>query len=233
MDKVQSRLRAIQLRENGFSYNEILKEVKVPKSTLAYWVKDIPLDEQQIALLKSRSVEKQKRGRFSTSIALRARKVFREKAAYDDAEREFKAHCKDSFFMSGISLYWAHGGKRSGYFQFVSADPEMIVFMVTWVNRYLFESQSSDGSTKRKPVINFRLFVHEPNKGSNIEDFWAQKLLINKNVFKITKIRGRGIHKNASYKGSCMLFISNIGVLRKVLAWQNQLIKYYKDTIRD
>ena len=233
MDKVQSRLRAIQLRENGFSYNEILKEVKVPKSTLAYWVKDIPLDEQQIALLKSRSVEKQKRGRFSTSIALRARKVFREKAAYDDAEREFKAHCKDSFFMSGISLYWAHGGKRSGYFQFVSADPEMIVFMVTWVDRYILQVSDPTQLIKGKPIIKFRLFIHEPNKGSNIEDFWAQKLSINKNIFKISKIRGRGIHKNASYKGSCMLFISNIGVLRKVLAWQNQLIKYYKDTIRE
>ncbi len=224
MDKVQLRFRALQLRELGFSYGEILKEVKVSKSTLAYWLKGIPLDEQQAALLKSRSIEKQKRGRFSTSIALRARKVYREKAAYDDAEKGFKLHCGESFFMSGISLYWAHGGKKSGYFQFVSADPEMIAFMVSWAEKYLLVPHAMS-----KKEIKFRLFVHEPNKGSNIEDFWAKSLSVKKDMFKMTKIKGRGMQNNPNYKGSCMIAITNMALLRRVLAWQNQLIKYYKD----
>ena len=220
MDKVQQRLRAIQLRESGFSYNEILREVKVPKSTLAYWIKDIPLDNQQIAFLKSRGIDRQKRGRFSTSIALRARRVYREKSAYDDAEKEFEQNRGEPFFMSGISLYWAHGGKKSGYFQFVSSDPQMLVFIIKWVEKYLFI---------QKTDMKLRLFVHEPNKGSNIEDFWAKNLFVRKDLFKITRIRGRGIHNDPNYKGSCMLVITNILILRKVLAWQNQFIKYYKD----
>jgi hypothetical protein len=151
---------------------------------------------------------------------LRARRVYREKAAYDDAEKEFKTFCKDSFFMSGISLYWAHGGKKSGYFQFISAEPEMLRLMISWIEKYLLVP---------KGEIGFRLFIHEPNKAQNIEDFWEKTLSSPKNTFKITRIRGRGMHNNPNYKGSCMIFITNVAILRKVLAWQNQLIKYYKD----
>jgi hypothetical protein len=221
MDKVQLRLRAIQLRESGFSYTEILKEIKVPKSTLAYWVKGIPLDDQQESLLKSRMIERQKRGRFSTSIALRARKVYRDKMAYDDAEKEFNTWKGETAFMAGISLYWAHGGKKSGYFQFISNDNEMLVFMVKWIRKYL--------GISKKDLI-FRLFIHEPNKAQNIEDFWSKSLSVPKDRLKITKVGGRGMHKNPQYKGSCMVAVTPISVLRKVLAWQNQLIKYYKDT---
>ena len=78
--------------------------------------------------------------------------------------------------------------------------------------------------------IKFRIFLHEPNKALNVEEFWSKVLLVNKEAIKITKIRGKGIHKNPNYKGSCMIAITDIAVLRKVLAWQNQLIKYYKET---
>jgi hypothetical protein len=222
MNKVQLRLRAIQLRESGFSYNEILKEVNVPKSTLAYWVKDIPLDNQQIALMKSRSVDRQKRGRFTTSIALRARKVYRDKNAYDEAGKEFTLLRSEPLFMAGISLYWARGGKKSGYFQFISADKDMILFMLNWIEKFL---------PLEYKQIKLRLFVQEPNKSLNIEDFWARNLSIRKDSFRITRSRGKGMQNNPNYKGSCMILITNIAVYRKVLAWQNQFIKYYKEIV--
>jgi hypothetical protein len=49
-------------------------------------------------------------------------------------------------------------------------------------------------------------------------------------MLKITKIKDRGMRNNPNYKGSCMIAITNMALLRRVLAWQNQLIKYYKDT---
>jgi len=162
-----------------------------------------------------------------------------DKSSYTNKQKRQAEHIEESYESRGVGAKeskkraWAtvnkttHGGKKSGYFQFVSSDPDMLLFMMRWAEKYLFEPKSIS-----RKEIKFRLFIHEPNKGSNIEDFWARTLFVKKNMFKTTKIRGRGMHKNQNYKGSCMIYITSIGILRKVLAWQNQLIKYYKDIDR-
>jgi hypothetical protein len=237
MDGVQLKNTAIKLRNLGFSYAEIIKEIRVPKSTLSYWLKNIPLDDRGKALLKSRLIEKQKRGRFSTSIALRARKVFKEKVAFDSAEKEFNIVCKEnsfSFFMTGIALYWSSGGKKGNHFQFVNSDPDIILFMIRWIGKYLKVS---------KKDISFRICIKEAYISQNIDNFWARTLLIPKESLKISIQKGiykNGMHvsqakttKNPYYKGSCMMTVSGVAILRKVLAWQNLLIKYYKDMPND
>jgi transcriptional regulator with XRE-family HTH domain len=226
MDRVQSRLRAINLRESGFSYNEILKEIKVPKSTLAYWLRGIPLDDKQTFLLKARVLDRQKRGRFSTAIALRARRVYREKAAYDSAEKEFREYARDRFFVLGVTLYWAGGGKGGSHFQFVNSDPEMIHIMIRWAEKYLKMS---------KKDFTYRLFINESHKDALFDDFWAKNIGIKKDMIKKTLQKrsynlGVFVRNNPQYKGSLRININRIFVLRKVLAWQNLLIKYYKDT---
>ena len=227
MDGVQLKNTAIKLRNSGLSYTEIIKEIKVPKSTLSYWLKNISLDDRGRALLQSRLVEKQKRGRFSTSIALRARKVFKEKVAFDEAEKAFNVLCKEnkednhSFFMTGISLYWSSGGKKGNHFQFVSSDPDMILFMVKWMGKYL---------KVPKRDISFRICIKQDYMAQNLDNFWSRTLMISKENLKISILSQSKTPKNPYYKGSCMMTISGIAILRKVLAWQNLLIKYYKDT---
>jgi DNA-binding transcriptional ArsR family regulator len=229
MDGVQLKNMAVRLRKSGLSYAEIINDIKVPKSTLSYWLRNIPLDDRGQALLKSRLVDKQKRGRFSTSIALRARKVFKEKIAFDAAEKEFNVLCKESLFMTGIALYWSTGGRKGNHFQFVNSDPDMIPFMIMWAGKYLKVS---------KRDISFRIFIREAYMTENIINFWVRTLSIDKERLKITIQRnayaGNGhtsqskTEINPYYKGSCMMTITGIAVLRKVLAWQNLLIKYYK-----
>jgi DNA-binding transcriptional ArsR family regulator len=224
MNTVQLKNTSIKLRNSGLSYSEIIKEIKVPKSTLSYWLKNIPLDDRGRALLQSRLVEKQKRGRFSTSIALRARKVFKEKVAFDAAEKEFNISCKEnnySFFMTGITLYWSSGGKKGNHFQFVNSDPDMILFMVRWVGKYL---------KVPKRDISFRICIKQAYMAQNLDNFWSRALLIPKESLKISTLSQLKTKKNPYYKGSCMMTISGVAVLRKILAWQNLLIKYYKDT---
>jgi len=240
MDTVQVKNMAILLRNSGLSYSEIIKEIKVPKSTLSYWLKNIPLDDRGRALLQSRLVEKQKRGRFSTSIALRARKVFKEKVAFDAAEKEFNVFCKEdkennySFFTTGIALYWSSGGKKGNHFQFVSSDPDMMLFMIKWVEKYV---------KVPKRDIRFRICIKEAYMAQNLDNFWSRTLLIPKESLKISiqKVIYSNINhisqskttKNPYYKGSCMMTISGVAILRKILAWQNLLIKYYKDTLNN
>jgi hypothetical protein len=226
MDRVQLRLMAIKLRESGFSYREIMKELDeyhIPKSTISYWLRDITLDDNQVLFLKKRIVQNQKKGRFSTSIALRSRKVFKERVAFDEEEKDFKKNIHDSFFFWGISVYWAGGGKSGGYFQFVNSDPEMLRLMIIWIEKYLL---------LQKKDLKYRLFIKDSYKPENIEDFWANFLKIDQNLFQKTiYLIDKNQRKSPNYKGSLKVTITSIATLRKMLAWQKLLIKYYKETL--
>ena len=227
MNTVQIKNTALHLRRSGLSYGEILKQIHVPKSTLAYWLREMTLEEDQESALQSRIHEKQKRGRFSTGIALRARRVYREKALFDSAEKEFSSLVKDPFFLIGLSLYWAHGGKKSGHFQFITSDHEMLVCMIIWIEKYLLVSRSD---------LKYRLFIKESYKNNDIEDFWVRVLKIKKTMLQKTAYIKSNLNKNTrnqdiSYKGSLCVTITSVSVLRRVIAWQKLLIKYYKETM--
>ncbi len=213
---------AINLRKQGRSYNEIASELNVAKSSLSLWLRDINLTDEQNSALYMRLKDRISRGRLQTSIALRARRMVRENKVFGEAEKEFKLFFKDPFFCMGVSLYWAEGAKKNNYFAFVNSDPQMLVFMVRWIKKYLVSDFS---------LIKYRLFIHIPYKEENLEDFWVKLLKIpNGKLYKtIYKPTPHTTKKNLNYKGCLRIDITRIDVLRKVVAWQKLLIQYYSD----
>lgn len=217
---VQLRNKAINLRKEGKSYSEIMRELNVPKSTLSYWLRDISLTEKQNSDLNERLQDKISKGRLKTSIALRARRMVRENRVFDEAEREFKEFIEDPFFTAGILLYWAEGAKKSNYFSFINSDPAMLILMVKWLKKY-FALESS--------LLKYRLYIHLPYRNENCEEYWAKLLDISsENFYKTTyKPTPHDVKKNNDYKGCLRVIITRIDVLRKIMAWQKLLIKYY------
>jgi transcriptional regulator with XRE-family HTH domain len=218
---VQKRNTAINLRKKGWSYSEIMKEIDVAKGTLSGWLKDISLTSQQILDLNNRLTTKVARGRLQASIALRARRMVRERDVFIKAEKDFVDLIKDPFFNIGLCLYWAEGAKKNGYFAFMNSDPEMHIIMLKWIKKYL---------NLKKSALKYRLFIHEPYKEENCEDFWAQKLGISrgdlqKTIYKPTLHK---VKKNPDYKGCLRLSVTKIDTLRTMMAWQKLLIKYYR-----
>ncbi|MDD3728951.1 MAG: hypothetical protein PHH50_01355 [Candidatus Pacebacteria bacterium] len=45
--KIKEKEKAIKLRKKGLSYNDILKEIPVAKSTLSLWLRDVGLSKRQ------------------------------------------------------------------------------------------------------------------------------------------------------------------------------------------
>ena len=220
-ERVQIKNKAILLRKSGLSYSEIFKEIKVPKGTLSSWLRMIVLTNYQKTLLDTRLQLRKKQGRFSASIALKARRVYREQVAFGEAERRFKNLMQDSFFVCGLTLYLAHGSK-SGNFQFTHSDPDIIMLFKKWIEKYL----------KSVKLIKYRLIIYESYRNSDYEAFWSRILGISRKKLSKTIYRKSSyFHKKSpDYKGSMAITISDIALLRKVLAWQNLLIKYYKGT---
>lgn len=217
---VQIKNTAINLRKKGWSYNEIMKELNVAKGTLSGWLRDILLTEQQTSDLKNRLTDKIARGRLQASIALRARRMVRERDVFIEAEKEFGQFIKDPFFNIGLCLYWAEGAKKNNYFAFMNSDPEMHVMMIKWIKRFL---------KVEDVALKYRLYIHEPYKHENCEAYWAKILGISMNSFQKTiyKPTPHKVKKNPDYKGCLRLSILRIDVLRKIMAWQKLLIKYY------
>jgi hypothetical protein len=181
------------------------------------------LTDYQKGLLNKRQQVRRKQGRFSASISLKARRVYRERQAYGEAEGEFKVLLGDPFFVHGLTLYIAHGSKR-GLFGFTHSDPDLVLLMTKWVEIYLNKSGND---------IKYRVIAYEAYKDSNLELFWSRALGITVGKLSKTTYKKSAYFdkKSPNYKGSLAITVSGIGLLRKVLAWQNLLIKYYKDTV--
>ena len=179
ISNIQRVKKARELRLSGRSYSEIQKELNVSLGTVSNWVGDIVLNDEQLLALKNRIAPKISRGRLNASIMRKSSRVFKEKKIYDEAEKEFGHLIKDPFFVFGLSLYINKGSKKSGYFQFINSNTEILDLMNKWIVKYL---------------------------------------KIDENLIKQVKY--------SNYPG---VIITRINVIRKVIAWQKLLIKYYSD----
>jgi len=120
--------RAIELRKTGLSYGDIKKKIKVSKSTLSLWLKDVLLTEEQKKRLYTNSIAILARGPQSQKER-RKREI---KNILEKAEKEISLPLShETYRFFGVALYWAEGTKGKN-FEITNSDPILIAFMVKW-----------------------------------------------------------------------------------------------------
>ncbi|HEY4474866.1 MAG TPA: hypothetical protein VJC06_03020 [Candidatus Paceibacterota bacterium] len=82
--KLQEKEKAILLRKEGLSYNEILKQVPVAKSSLALWLQSIELSEKQ----KQRLIEKKLASARRGALKKKEDRILRTRVIKETAEKE-------------------------------------------------------------------------------------------------------------------------------------------------
>ncbi len=107
--KSAEKQRALSLRARGMSYNDILKEVGVSKSTLRLWLRNIPLTDEQIAQIEN----KISAGREKFSRNERKRRDIRWGEYRLEAEEEYELLASNPQFMFGLALYIGEGSKTN------------------------------------------------------------------------------------------------------------------------
>ncbi|MBP7822257.1 MAG: hypothetical protein KA034_00350 [Candidatus Moranbacteria bacterium] len=133
---------AIALRKQGKSYSQIEATLHVPKSTLSYWLRDIPMKKSLRQKISQRASEKStaaliERNKNQTAIALERAEKIRATAM-----QEARCLFGDTLFVAGVSLYWAEGYKRGANgskwkcVDFTNADPEMIRVMMNFFRKF-------------------------------------------------------------------------------------------------
>lgn len=107
---------AIKLRLSGLSYSKISETLRVPKSTLSMWLRDLQLSDDANRKIKrrgSRGLEALlKRNKLQTKLAKDRRDKI--KKLYT---QEIRHLSKRELKILGAALYWSEGYKRPVVFQ--------------------------------------------------------------------------------------------------------------------
>src|SRR3989344_8738734 len=112
--RFEDRLRAQELRLQGFSYNEILLQIKVSKDTLSRWCKDIVLNEQQNYRLMQNKILGQRKGSIIAAENKRKKRISHTKEIFNESRKEVGKLKKRDRFIFGVALYAGEGTKSDG-----------------------------------------------------------------------------------------------------------------------
>lgn len=214
------RAQAVVLRKQGLTYQEILKQLPVAKSSLSLWLKDSPLTEAEKHLLKRRVDVNITKGRIRAATSNRQNKINKDKLLLQIAKETFENHKHSTLFQIGVALYWAEGAKRNSMFHFMNSDAAMVAVVIRWLEAF---------TEYKKADLGFRLYIHHPFIKDNWEEWWQKQLRVTGNQFKKTVIKptGLGVKKRPNYKGCIRLEVPrSVHLLTKMKFWINMLVEY-------
>jgi hypothetical protein len=207
---------ARKYRNEGKSYSEILELVKVAKSTLSLWLRDIPLTTSQKAELAGRN-----KSRYLGSQKRKQERIDKTKIIIKEATASVPAKINDPLFYIGVMLYWAEGTKRGNdMINFSNSDPNMIKLMMRW-----FRQTCEVPNDK----IKIQIHIHDLMDEEKIISYWQAitgipKKNFHKLIIKKTTLKHR---KNELYRGTCCIRIYDVTLFRRIIGWRIGILKNF------
>jgi hypothetical protein len=203
--KIELKNIAIKLRKRGYSYQDILKVIKVSKSSLSLWLKNIKLSEEQQNHLNSR-VEN---GHLLGAKAARDKRLLISKEIRNDAINEVGKISKKEMLMLGAMLYWGEGSKQSDRnvsqpVEFVNSDFRMCNFFIKWITEIVGVDINN---------LVFRVYINETKKDYSEKyiNIWSKIINIPSSKIKtfFTKDRHSNLKRSSrdNYKGQLRIVI--------------------------
>lgn len=222
MHRESYRKKAQSLRRAGYSYAYIAKKIGVSKSTLYYWISDIPYKANTYTI---RSIGKalarsgEKKSEQKQHSILEAQKV---------AHAELGSLSLRDKFMFGIGLYVGEGSKTNDIVRVVNSDPRVIRFAIQWFTETCHVPQDN---------LVMRLHIYPSISETEAIEYWCTQTKIEKNKFQKTSIDTR-IGKSNLQKNVCPYGTAHVSVrargkkeygsflARKIGAWMSEVLEY-------
>ena len=169
---------AIELRKKGFSYSEIKTSLNIPKSTIAYWLKDIKLSDFQVQKLQTRRSDTAKRNSEKrTAKVLKTIEDIKKSSAKDVDKIS-----KRELWLMGITMYWKNKNKndlKKGV-SFSSSDPDQIKLFLKWLKEV--------GGIKDDEIM-LDIFMGKDKKNSIFQADWFSRVYYYKSRSNFFRIR--------------------------------------------
>jgi len=167
MAKSAERIKARELRSQGWSIKQVAKELKVSTSTASLWNKDVKLSQVQIKELERRGKDPHYGKRLLNSLRQRKEKELRTRRIMMEAERRMGELSARETMIAGAALYWAEGFKKDRMAGFANSDSGMVKFILRWLKECL---GVEGGNIRLRVGINER----QKSRTDEIQKYWSQ-----------------------------------------------------------
>jgi hypothetical protein len=168
--------KAVKLREKGYSYSYIKNELHVSKSTLSYWLGNIPYTPNK------ETSEKIGNAHVASARAKNKLKMESFRHAEAEAKKEIGALSKRDIFMFGLGLYAGEGTKTHDIVRIINSNPEIIKFVIKWFKTAYHLKNSN---------FTVRIHLYPDNDIKQALLYWSDSLGIPLNQFQQTQIDTR------------------------------------------
>ncbi len=208
MTKFLVKRRVIELRKQGKSYSDILKIVKVSKSSLSLWLKDVPLTPIQ----KSGLADRRKKAVETYRATMKFKHQNKLDVYYDNQVKKLLPLSEKELMIAGLFLYSGEGNKVSrGSLNITNTDPSVVKFSLYWITKCLKVDINS---------IHIKLHLYSDMNIDESIDFWSRELKISKNHFAkpyIKKTKRADIDQKGYGHGTCGIWVHNTVLKENVM----------------
>lgn len=186
-------------------YGEIAKRVKVSKSTLSRWLKDMPLSEKRILELRRNAWSKGEAKREQFRLTMRLKKAERHKRIYEQQLALLGNLSDRDLYIAGLMLYAAEGDKRTeAEIAFANTDWVMTRFFADWLAQFLCISREK---------LKIQLHLYENMNVKKEERFWMRELGFSKVQLvksQVRPLRGAYSYQEPDRHGTCKLYVGGV-----------------------
>lgn len=198
------RDKAISLRtERQMTLEEIVERLKLPKTTVYYWIKDIPIPR----------TEKQTEAQRNGTLAMQAKFIAIREQAYQQGLVEAPELLKVPSFRDFVVLYMAEGYKRNRNSVAVgNSDPAIVKLTYSWISRL----------SNRK--IGFELQSHIDHDDNELRCYWSELIGVDSNTIKVIRKSNSGQLSGRQFRSVHGVFTVRVGdtALRaRLQAWMD------------
>ena len=174
------RERAVSLRKNGESYNNIRKLLGIrSKGTLSNWFRGIKLPKKSIELLAKNNKLAHERGLFTANKNRNVRIDNENKKAYTEGQNYIQPISKKELLLIGAVLYWGEGTKserNAASLTLSNSDPLMISVYMRFIREILKIPEEK---------IRAGIHIYPSISGDEAKKFWSKTTNLPENRFYI------------------------------------------------
>lgn len=168
--------RAIDLRKKGHSYNHISSKLGIAKSTLSYWLKDMPF------ALNEETTRRIGEARLKSARFKNAQKIKSQQRAQQIAKQDIGNITNRDLFMLGLGIYIGEGSKTNHIIRVINSDPRIINLAIKW-----FQTACS----LEKDNFTLAIHLYPDNNIKQALTFWSKETSIPLSQFGKTQIDRR------------------------------------------
>lgn len=219
MTKLFLKREVIELRKQGKSYSDILKIIKVSKSSLSLWLKDVPLTNKQ----KLNLTDRRKRAVETYRTTMKLKRQNKLNVYYNDQVKKLLPLSEKELMIAGLFLYSGEGNKVSrGSLNITNTDPSVVKFSIYWITKSLKVDIKK---------VHIKLHLYSDMDIDEHTNFWVKELKINKDMFRkpyIKQSKRSDIDQKGYGHGTCGIWVYDTILKENVMMAIKAITDKYK-----